>query len=140
MPYEYNWSSIKVAVPDNPQDLRSEGLYTTHPPQYTDAFLLLIKAVMLFAKVTDINTDYQLSHPSSPRRTDDPYERPGFPELDELVAVDFIRSLPQEYGHCLSCKPHPDYGMILDTDLYFFLSLYKELYGLACFDTPRKFA
>ena len=73
---------------------------------------------MLFGKVTDINTDYQLSHPSSPRRTDDPYERPGFPELDELVAVDFIRSLPPEYGHCLSCKPHPDYGMILDTDLY----------------------
>jgi len=107
-----------VTVQDNPQDLRSPDLYTSHPAQYTDSFLLLIKAVMLFGKVTDMNTDYQLSHPSSPRRTDDPYERPGFPELDELVAVQFLRSLPPEYGHCLSCKPHADFGMILDTDLY----------------------
>lgn len=105
-------------MPDNPQDLRSPDLYTTHPARYTDSFLLLIKAVMLFGKVTDLNTDFQLSHPSSPRRNDDPYARPGFPELDELVAVQFLRSLPQEFAHCLSSSPHADFGTVLDTDLY----------------------
>ena len=102
---------------DNPQTLMSPDLYTNHPPQYTDSFLLLIKAVMLFGNVTDINTDYQLQYPQSPRRTDDPNERPGFRALEKLVAEDFLASLPHAYRnylHVLGQNPN----VVLDNDLY----------------------
>ncbi|KAL5495283.1 hypothetical protein ACEPAI_746 [Sanghuangporus weigelae] len=97
----------------NPQNLRTENFYITHPPDYTDSFLLFIKAVMLFGLVTDLNTEIQLksqlkSEAFSPLRDH------SFLTLDKLVAVDFLQNLPLEYKHYLQNMSESQ----IDTDLY----------------------
>lgn len=73
---------------------------------------------MLFGEVTDHNTEYQLQHPTSPRKTDDPYVRPAFHDLDRLVAEDFLTSLPDEYKNYLFTLNHSQNPEAIDTDLY----------------------
>jgi len=101
-------------VPSNPQGLSSKDVFTTHPPLYTDSFLLLIKAVMLFGKVTDHNVRGNLW---SPIKCQNPFSLPGFEELDNLVSSEFLNSLPQVYKNNSGVTDARD-GGVLDTDLY----------------------
>ncbi|KDQ63644.1 hypothetical protein JAAARDRAFT_203058 [Jaapia argillacea MUCL 33604] len=103
-------------VPNNPQDLCSPGVFTTHPPQYTDSFLLLIKAVMLFGKVTDYNVRSNLRAPAPPSKNQDPFHLPDFEALDSLVCVDFLESLPSNFKNVFDM--HNNHAGGLDTDLY----------------------
>ncbi|KAK7694814.1 hypothetical protein QCA50_002002 [Cerrena zonata] len=100
-------------ITSNPQDLASPDLFTRHPLAYTDSFLLYLKAVMLFGRVTDHNTRSNLRANISPIKVSNPYTVPGFEELDELVNGGFINSFPPEFKH-LGVM---DDGS-LDTDLY----------------------
>ncbi|KAF8168009.1 hypothetical protein B0H34DRAFT_814905 [Crassisporium funariophilum] len=104
-------------VPSNPQDLCSLDVFRTHPPQYTDSFLLLIKAVMLFGKVTDFNVRGNLRAPTAPSKNQNPFFLPGFEEIDKLVSSDFLDSLPQIFKNNTGANDAPD-GSSLDTDLY----------------------
>ena len=97
----------------NPQDLHTEGVFVQHPPQYTDSYILFLKATMLFGKVTDYNTRSNLRANTPPSKNQNPFALPGFEELDRLVAQDFLHSFPQDYKHL---GVSDDGG--LDTDLY----------------------
>jgi hypothetical protein len=77
----------------------------------------LIKAIMLFGKVTDYNVRSQLRLPATPAKTDDPTMSPGFKALDNLVANDFLASLPLAYQDCLGHIIDP-IQMTIDTDLF----------------------
>ncbi|KAF9473118.1 hypothetical protein BDN70DRAFT_886160 [Pholiota conissans] len=104
-------------IPSNPQDLSTPDFFTRHPPQYTDSFLLLIKAVMLFGKVTDYNVRGNLRAPTAPSKNQNPFYLPGFEALDRLVSSDFLESLPQIFKNNTGVTDAPD-GSSLDTDLY----------------------
>jgi hypothetical protein len=80
---------------------------------YTDSFLLLIKAVMLFGRVTEYNVRTNLRAPVTATRTINPFNLPGFEELDNLVCVDFLASIPGSHKHCGLNEDGT-----LDTDLY----------------------
>lgn len=103
-----------VTLPQNPQDLFTEGMLVQHSPQYTDSYILFLKAVMLFGRVTDYNTRSNLRASSPPSKNQNPFMLSGFEELDRLVVQDFLQNLPQEYKH-LGVS---DDGGALDTDLY----------------------
>ncbi|OSD03577.1 hypothetical protein PYCCODRAFT_1434486 [Trametes coccinea BRFM310] len=100
-------------VPPNPQGLYSPDLFTHHPPMYTDSFILFLKAVMMFGRVTDYNTRNNLRASAPPSKNQNPFALPGFKELDQLVAIDFLQSLPLEYKHWELTSDGA-----LDTDLY----------------------
>ncbi|KAF9015259.1 hypothetical protein BDQ17DRAFT_1340748 [Cyathus striatus] len=107
----------EAPVPSNPQDISSPDVFIRHPPQYTDSFLLLIKAVMLFGKVTDFNVRGNLRAPTAPSKNQYPFHLDGFKGLDQLVSFDFLANLPQMYRHNTGVTDAPD-GSSLDTDLY----------------------
>ncbi|KAI0321367.1 hypothetical protein OF83DRAFT_1100013 [Amylostereum chailletii] len=102
-------------VRDNPQYLYTPNLFTEHPLQYTDSFLLLLKAMMLFGKVTDFGVRANLRAPTFGRN---PFRLPGFEDLDRLVCVDFLESLPPMYKHSFNETESIYGGGGLDTDLY----------------------
>lgn len=104
-------------VPSNPQDLATPDVFIRHPPQYTDSFLLLIKAVMLFGRVTDYNVRGNLRAPTAPSKNQNPFFLEGFKDLDKLVCTDFLESLPQIYKNNNGVTDAPE-GCALDTDLY----------------------
>ena len=89
-------------------------MFTQHPPQYTDSFILFLKAVMVFGRVSDYNTRSNLRASAPPSKNQNPFVMPGFEDLDRLVAQDFLHSFPPEYKH-LGVS---DDGGALDTDLY----------------------
>ncbi|KAF9569661.1 hypothetical protein CPC08DRAFT_652540 [Agrocybe pediades] len=109
----------EAQVPSNPQNLCTPNVFTRHPPQYTDSFLLLIKSVMLFGKVTDFNVRGNLRAPTAPSKHQNPFYLPGFEALDQLVSCDFLESLPHIYKHNngVNVTDEPE-GTSLDTDLY----------------------
>ncbi len=80
---------------------------------YTDSFILFLKAVMIFGKVTDYNTRSNLRANAPPSKNQNPFVLPGFKELDRLVAQDFLQSLPAEFKHLDITSDG-----VLDTDLY----------------------
>ncbi|KAI0330575.1 hypothetical protein GY45DRAFT_1250588 [Cubamyces sp. BRFM 1775] len=102
-----------ASIPSNPQDLFTPDLFTHHPPLYTDAFILFLKAVMLFGRVTDYNTRNNLRANAPPSKNQNPFALPGFKELDQLVVQDFLHSLPPEFKHWEITTDGA-----LDTDLY----------------------
>lgn len=108
---------VQSPIPSNQQDLSSHDFFTSHPPQYTDSFLLLIKAVMLFGRVTDFNVRGNLRAPTAPSKNQNPFYLPGFKELDRLVWSEFLESLPQIFKNNTGVTDAPD-GSSLDTDLY----------------------
>ncbi|KAG6829382.1 hypothetical protein H0H92_004650 [Tricholoma furcatifolium] len=107
----------EAPIPGNPQDISTPDLFTRHPPQYTDSFLLLIKAVMLFGRVTDFNVRGNLRAPTAPSKNQNPYFLEGFRELDKLTSSDFLQSLPQLFKNNTGFTDAPE-GTRLDTDLY----------------------
>ena len=100
-------------VPLNPQDISQEDLFINHPPEYTDSFLLLIKAIMLFGRVTDYNVRSNLRAPVIVPRNQNPFFTPGFTELDKLVSTDFLENFPVAYKHLGLSEDGS-----MDTDLY----------------------
>lgn len=104
---------------DNPQHLWTPNLYTDHPLQYTDSGLLLLKAMMLFGRVTDFGVRTNLRKPPVGMALD-PFRLPGFEELDRLVGGGFLDSFPPKYRNPLtyadSESVYSNGG--LDTDLY----------------------
>ena len=104
-------------MPDNPQSLFAADVFTNHPEMYTDSFLLLIKAMMLFGKVTDFGVRTHL-RASAPSRTQNPFIIPGFEELDRLVCLEFVSSLPPRFRNGFSDLESMYGGGGLDTDLY----------------------
>ncbi|KAF8912753.1 hypothetical protein CPB84DRAFT_1885361 [Gymnopilus junonius] len=107
----------ETQLPSNPQDISSPDIFTRHPSQYTDSFLLLIKAVMLFGRVTDFNVRGNLRAPTPPSKNQNPFFLPGFTELDKLVYSDFLDSLPPIFRNNTGIVDGPN-GSSLDTDLY----------------------
>jgi hypothetical protein len=103
----------------SPQDLGSITHYTEHPARYTDSFTLLVKAVMLFGKVTDYNVRGSLRAAAPPSTSQNPFYLDGFQSLDKLVSHDFLASLPHVY------KTNQGVGTDneLDTDLYVYFHL-----------------
>ncbi|KAH8102434.1 hypothetical protein BXZ70DRAFT_928561 [Cristinia sonorae] len=97
----------------NPQDLATTDLFTRHPAMYTDSYILFLKAVILFGRVTDHNTRSHLRTPNMAVKSQNPFLIPGFQDLDNLVSHEFLDSLPSSMKH-LGVK---DDGS-LDTDLY----------------------
>ncbi|KAK7007951.1 hypothetical protein R3P38DRAFT_3026765 [Favolaschia claudopus] len=104
-------------IPSNPQDLATPNVFITHLPQYTDSFILFIKAVMLFGRVTDYNVRGGLRSTTTPRKGRNPFSLPGFKELDKLVCYDFLESLPLGWKNHNGVVDTPD-GFQLDSDLY----------------------
>lgn len=107
----------ELPVASNPQDLSTMDVFIRHPPQYTDSFLLLIKAVMLFGKVTDFNVRGNLRAPTAPSKSQNPFFLEGFEILDKLVCSDFLENLPQIFRNNSGVTDAPE-GSALDTDLY----------------------
>ncbi len=66
---------------------------------------------MLFGRVTDFNTRSTLRAPQM--KSQNPFQTAGFRDLDQVVCIDFLESIPANYKHL---------GLggdgILDTDLY----------------------
>ncbi|EGO27168.1 hypothetical protein SERLADRAFT_366694 [Serpula lacrymans var. lacrymans S7.9] len=104
-------------IPSNPQDMSREDIFTSHFPRYTDPFLLLIKAIMLFGRVTDFNVRSNMGAPTAPSKNQNPYMLQGFGELDDLVYSNFLGNLPQMYRNNYGVTDAPS-GSALDTDLY----------------------
>jgi len=104
-------------MPSNPQGMFTEDLFTTHLPKYTDSFLLLIKAIMMFGRVTDFNVRGNLRSPNTPSRYQDPFQLPGFAELDQLVSSDFSENLPSVFK-LMGVNDRPGSQGSMDTDLY----------------------
>jgi len=93
--------------------MSNEDLFINHPPEHSDSFLLLIKAIMLFGRVTDFNVRSNLRASAAVIRNQNPFFRPGFTELDKLVSTDFLENFPAPYKHL---GLNEDGSM--DTDLY----------------------
>lgn len=74
--------------------------------------------MMLFGKVTDfgVRTNLRASAPMS--RIQSPFLIRGFEELDRLVSMDFIASLPPRFKNSFSELESMYGGGGLDTDLY----------------------
>ncbi|EMD42229.1 hypothetical protein CERSUDRAFT_110761 [Gelatoporia subvermispora B] len=102
-----------ATIESNPQDLAKPDIFVKHLPQYTDSFLLFLKAVMLFGRVTDYNTRTYLRAKVPPSPKDNPFVRRAFEELDRLVCVEFLDNFPHGFRHL----GVGDDGS-LDTDLY----------------------
>ncbi|KAI9445291.1 hypothetical protein H4582DRAFT_2108984 [Lactarius indigo] len=105
-------------MPDNPQSLFTADVFTNHPEMYTDSFLLLIKAMMLFGKVTDFGVRTHLRALAPPSRVQNPFIIPGFEDLDRLVCMEFVSSLPPRFRNGFSDLESMYGGGGLDTDLY----------------------
>ncbi|KAH9175263.1 hypothetical protein EDB89DRAFT_1847750 [Lactarius sanguifluus] len=105
-------------MPDNPQSLFTADVFTNHPEMYTDSFLLLIKAMMLFGKVTDFGVRTHLRALAPPSRIQNPFIIPGFEDLDRLVSMEFVNSLPPRFRNGFSDLESMYGGGGLDTDLY----------------------
>ncbi|KAH9082174.1 hypothetical protein EDB83DRAFT_2503296 [Lactarius deliciosus] len=105
-------------MPDNPQSLFTADVFTNHPDMYTDSFLLLIKAMMLFGKVTDFGVRTHLRALAPPSRVQNPFIIPGFEDLDRLVSMEFVSSLPPRFRNGFSDLESMYGGGGLDTDLY----------------------
>ncbi|KAI9460975.1 hypothetical protein BJY52DRAFT_1360887 [Lactarius psammicola] len=105
-------------MPDNPQSLFAADVFTNHPEMYTDSFLLLIKAMMLFGKVTDFGVRTHLRASAPPSRIQNPFIMPGFEDLDRLVCMEFVSSLPPRFRNGFSDLESMYGGGGLDTDLY----------------------
>ncbi|PFH54563.1 hypothetical protein AMATHDRAFT_134575 [Amanita thiersii Skay4041] len=106
------WSILK-----NPQDIASPDIFTNHPLQYTDSFLLLIKAIMLFGRVTDYNVRNNLRAEMPPSKNQNPFFLEGFELLDRLTSCDFLESLPHPYKNNTGVTDASE-GTTLDSDLY----------------------
>ncbi|KAJ3879070.1 hypothetical protein F5051DRAFT_486390 [Lentinula edodes] len=104
-------------MPSNPQDIATPDVFVRHPPQYTDSFVLLVKAVMLFGRVTDFNVRGSLRAPTAPSKNQNPFYLEGFEALDNLVSREFLDSLPHIFKNNNGVTDVPDGGN-LDTDLY----------------------
>ncbi|KAG0708958.1 hypothetical protein DFH29DRAFT_1036272 [Suillus ampliporus] len=104
-------------MPSNPQDMCAEDVFTTHLPKYTDSFLLLIKAIMMFGRVTDFNVRGNLRVPTAPNKFQDPFQLPGFADLDRLVYSGFLENLPSMFKMTSANEIHSNRGSV-DTDLY----------------------
>lgn len=102
--------SNQSQIAGNPQDLATKDVFIRHPPAYTDSFLLFLKAVMLFGRVTDYNTRSNLRG-TQPKTN--PFQSQSFQELDKLLCVDFLESFPARYKN-LGFGEDGN----LDTDLY----------------------
>jgi hypothetical protein len=109
--------SRQAPVPSNSQDLSFRDLFTQHLPQYTDSFLLILKAVMLFGRVTDFNVRGNIRASSPPSKNQNPFFLPGFEDLDDLVSQKFLASLPLIYKNNSGLGDTPE-CTTLDTDLY----------------------
>ncbi|ELU43127.1 fungal specific transcription factor domain-containing protein [Rhizoctonia solani AG-1 IA] len=99
-------------VSPNPQKVHDPSFFLSHPIGYTDSYIILIKATLLFGKVTDYNLTVDSR---SSRRSGDPRDSAVFRALDRLVAVDFLQSLPDDYKSCLGAGST---GSMVDADLY----------------------
>lgn len=108
---------MEQMIPSNPQDMCTEDLFTTHIPRYTDSFVLLLKAIMLFGRVTDYNVRNNLRAPTAPSKNQNPFELDGFRVLDNLVHKDFLDNLLQPYKQNLGVAGSNGGGQV-DTDLY----------------------
>jgi hypothetical protein len=95
----------------------TESFLTTHAREYTDPFILLIKATLLFGQVTDFNVRNGLKGAAGVPNPIPLAETPQFKTLDHLVSSGFLNSLPPGFKHCLGVGEHPD-GSRVDTDLY----------------------
>lgn len=104
-------------VGDNPQSLWTPAFLTTHPPHHTDALLLLIKACMLFGRVTDYNSRLAVHNPLPAPLGHDRRGDRDFIALDALVSKDFLLHLPSGFRNCLGAGESAD-GTTVDTDLY----------------------
>ncbi|EKM61148.1 uncharacterized protein PHACADRAFT_247554 [Phanerochaete carnosa HHB-10118-sp] len=98
-------------IASNPQDLATKDVFVRHISAYTDSFLLFLKAVMLFGRVTDHNTRTNLRAPQL--KSQNPFSLPGFEELDRLVCIEFLQCIPTSFKHLGLGE-----GGALDTDLY----------------------
>jgi hypothetical protein len=103
-------------MPGNPQDIITKDLYVTHMTAYTDSFILFLKTMMLFGKVTDYNVRTNLRSTNAPNSSQSPFYLEGFEALDRLVH-DFYENLPVIYKSSYGLGDSPD-GDSLDTDLY----------------------
>ncbi|KAF8609102.1 hypothetical protein BDV93DRAFT_550650 [Ceratobasidium sp. AG-I] len=104
----------EALVSPNPQKAHDPSFFLAHQIGYTDPYILLIKATLLFGKVTDYNL---VADNRQSRRSADPRDTAVFRALDQLVAVDFLQSLPVEFKSCLGVGENPD-GSMVDADLY----------------------
>ncbi|KAF8730486.1 hypothetical protein AX14_005539 [Amanita brunnescens Koide BX004] len=104
-------------VVNNPQNLAYRDVFIHHPPQYTDSFLLYIKAIMLFGKVTDFNVRGNLRATTPPSKNQNPFYLEGFEPLDKLVSHDFLESLPHLYKNSAGLSDSSG-NCVFDTDLY----------------------
>lgn len=101
-------------VSPNPQKAHDPSFFLSHPIGYTDSHIILIKATLLFGKVTEYN---QTVDNRQSRRSADPRDTAVFRALDRLVAVDFLQSLPDEFKSCLGVGTNAN-GPVVDADLY----------------------
>ncbi|KAG8815920.1 hypothetical protein FRC17_000537, partial [Serendipita sp. 399] len=53
LPLTYAHYEAMLDMPSNPQTLHSESVYTKHPVAYTDSYILFLKSIMLFGRITD---------------------------------------------------------------------------------------
>ena len=73
---------------------------------------------MLFGKVTDFGVRTNLRASAPMPRIQNPFLISGFEELDRLVSMEFITSLPQRFKNSFSELESMYGGGGLDTDLY----------------------
>lgn len=98
--------------------MSTEGVFTSHLPRYTDSFLLLIKAIMMFGRITDFNVRGNLRVPTAPNKHQDPFILPGFGDLDSLVHHDFLENLPHMYRFNMGVTDVSGSAQSVDIDLY----------------------
>lgn len=104
-------------MPSNPQSLASHNVLLTHPPEYTDSFILMIKSIMLFGRVTDFTVQHSLRTSPHFIRDHGPGAIQDFNALDNLLCVEFPESLPPMYRHNNGVTEALE-GSSVDTDLY----------------------
>ncbi|KAH7104453.1 hypothetical protein BKA62DRAFT_692280 [Auriculariales sp. MPI-PUGE-AT-0066] len=102
-------------VGSNPQSLLLPGFFTSHPPNHTDSSILLIKAAMLFGKVSDYNTRVNIQNVPRSAAGDRRLGR-EFQELDALVRT-FSTTFPPGYKNYLAPGDVTS-ATSVDTDLY----------------------
>lgn len=97
--------------------MSTDNIFIRHHPQYTDSFLIFLKAVLLFGRVTDFNVRGTLRAPTAPSKNQNPFFITGFRELHDLLSSQFLESIPMLFRNYAVVTDAAE-GSHVDTDLY----------------------
>ena len=91
--------SLQLEVPPNPQTLHTPAVFIRHPIAYTDSYILFLKSVMLFGRVTDYTVRMGIRSPLVNYGRYEPVSSPGMTGITPPTSAMGLGSPPLVQAH-----------------------------------------